>query len=130
MTLYTSIDYYFNKYKGNTLNKNGIEIYLKKAQEKIDSITHNRILSIGFENLTEFQKEKIQEAICSQADYIYENGYNHEDNEDISSYRVLDISVNVDNSNKQKTVANSLGMSEYAYDCTKKTGLTVNSWRY
>ena len=100
------------------------------AQEKIDSVTHNRIVSIGFNNLTNFQKEKIEEAICSQADYIYENGYNHEENDDISSYSVLDISVNVDNSDRKQTVANKLGMSEYAYDCIKKTGLTVNSWRF
>ena len=130
MALYTSVDYYFEKYKGETLNKTSIEKYLKMAQEKIDSVTHNRIVSIGFNNLTNFQKEKIEEAICSQADYIYENGYNHEENDDISSYSVLDISVNVDNSDRKQTVANKLGMSEYAYDCIKKTGLSVNSWRF
>lgn len=130
MTLYVSADYYLNTYKGNIPDNESVEKNLKKAQEKIDSVTHNRIVSLGFDNLTEFQKEKVRESICSQADYIYENGYNHEDNETISSYRVLDISVNVDSSNRRKTIANELGMSEYAYDCIVKTGLTVNSWRF
>ena len=96
---------------------------MKLAQEKIDSITFNRIVAIGFDNLTEFQKEKIKEAICYQAEYIYENGYNNENNREISSYSVLDISVSKDNSNSNKTIAQKENMSEIAYDYIHKTGL-------
>ena len=95
---------------------------MELAQEKIDSITYNRIVAIGFENLTEFQKEKISKAICYQAEYIFQNGYNDENNRDISSYSVLDISVSVDNSNN-KTIAQKVNMSEIAYDLVHKTGL-------
>lgn len=130
MTLYVDSNYYMNGYKGNLISSIDIEKYLKMAQEKIDTITHNRIVEIGFNRLTEFQKEKVKEAICSQADYIYENGYNNEDNSDVSSYSVLDISVNIDNSKKVKTKAELIGMSNYAYDCIIKTGLATNSWRY
>lgn len=96
---------------------------MKLAQEKIDSITFNRIVAIGFDNLTEFQKEKIKEAICYQAEYIFENGYNNENNRDISSYSVLDISVSKDNSDSNKTLAERNNMSEMAYDYINKTGL-------
>lgn len=123
MTLYVDKECYSNIFKGKTIPDEDIEKYLELAQEKIDSITYNRIVAIGFDNLTEFQKEKISKAICYQAEYIFKNGYNDEDNRDISSYSVLDISVSVDNSNSNKTKAQKLNMSEIAYDLVQKTGL-------
>ena len=123
MTLYVNKEYYSNEFNGNKIPDKEIEKYLKLAQEKIDSITYNRIIAVGFDNLTEFQKEKIKEAICYQAEYIYTNGYNSEDNRDITSYSVLDISVSVDNSNSNKTIAQKNNMSEMAYDYIHKTGL-------
>lgn len=123
MTLYVDKKYYFDEFKGNKIPKDEVEKYLKLAQEKIDSITYNRIVAIGFSNLTVFQQEKIRDAICYQAEYIYSNGYNSEDNRDISSYSVLDISVSVDNSNSNKTIAQKENMSETAYDYVHKTGL-------
>ena len=123
MTLYVNKEYYSNTFKGKTIPDEDIERYLELAQEKIDSITYNRIVAIGFDNLTEFQKEKINKAICYQAEYIFKNGYNDEDNRDISSYSVLDVSVSVDNSGSNKTKAQRLNMSEIAYDLVHKTGL-------
>ena len=123
MTLYVDKEYYLNVFKGDIIPDKSIEKYLELSQEKIDSITFNRIVAIGFDNLTEFQKDKISKAICYQADYIYQNGYNDENNRDISSYNVLDISVSVDNSNNNKTIAQKINMSEMAYDLVHKTGL-------
>jgi hypothetical protein len=123
MTLYVDKKYYSDEFKGNEVPIDEIEEYLRLAQEKIDSITFNRIVAIGFNNLTKFQQEKIRDAICYQAEYIYENGYNNEDNRDASSYSVLDISVSVDNSNSNKTIAQRKNMSEMAYDYVHKTGL-------
>lgn len=122
MTLYVDKKYYSDEFKGNKVPIDEIEKYLRLAQEKIDSITFNRIVAIGFNNLTKFQQEKIKDAICYQAEYIYVNGYNNEDNRDVSSYSVLDISVSVDNSNN-KTIAQRENMSEMAYDYVHKTGL-------
>ena len=123
MTLYVDKEYYLNIFKGNIIPDKDIEKYLELSQEKIDSITFNRIVAIGFNNLTEFQRGKISKAICYQADYIFQNGYNDENNRNISSYSVLDISVSVDNSNDNKTIAQKLNMSEMAYDLVHKTGL-------
>lgn len=127
MTLYVNADYYFSTFEGTLLVNDEVEKYLKKAQEKINSITHNRIVRIGFNNLTKFQQEKVKEAICYQADYIKENGYN-DNNGNISSYSVLDISVNVDKTTK--SAAESEYMSEEAYDLINQTGLSSNSWRF
>lgn len=123
MTLYVDKKYYSDEFKGNEVPIDEIEKYLRLAQEKIDSITFNRIVAIGFNNLTKFQQEKIRDAICYQAEYIYENGYNNEDNRDASSYSVLDISISVDNSYSNKTIAQRKNMSEMAYDYVHKTGL-------
>lgn len=123
MTLYVDEKYYSDNFNGKKIPEDEIEKYLQLAQEKIDSITYNRIVAIGFNNLTNFQREKIRDAICYQAEYIYVNGYNNEDNRDVSSYSVLDISVSVDNSNSNKTIAQSKNMSEMAYDYVHKTGL-------
>ena len=123
MTLYVDKEYYSNTFKGKNIPDEDIEKYLELAQEKIDSITYNRIVAIGFDDLTEFQKEKISKAICYQAEYIFQNGYNDENNRDVSSYSVLDISVSVDNSSSNKTKAQKLNMSEIAYDLVHKTGL-------
>lgn len=125
MTLYANEEYYSNEFNGNILPDDEIEKYLKLAQEKIDSITYNRIVAKGFNNLTKFQQEKIKDAVCYQAEYIYENGYNNEDDRDVSSYSVLDISVSVDNSNDNKTIAQKENMSEIAFDYANKTGLTT-----
>ena len=131
MTLYVSKDYYQNAFKGKKIPEKDIEENLKLAQNKIDRITLNRIVGIGFENLTEFQKEKVRESICYQADYIFQNGYNDEDNSDISSYSVLDISVSVQaKDNNSKTMAELECMSELAYDSIVQTGLTQRTWRY
>ena len=123
MTLYVNKEYYSNTFGGKNIPDEEIEKYLELAQEKIDSITYNRIVAIGFDNLSEFQKEKISKAICYQAEYIFQNGYNDENNRDVSSYSVLDISVSVDNSSGNKTKAQKLSMSEMAYDLVHKTGL-------
>lgn len=119
MNQYVDIDYYLNTYKGTLIIPNKVNNYLVLAQEKIDEVTFNRIVKIGFDNLTSFQKENIQKAVCRQAEYYFENGINSLSS--VSSYSVLDISVNVDTSSE--TEAQKACMDEFAYMYAKKTGL-------
>ncbi|MDE6284175.1 MAG: hypothetical protein K2M17_00295 [Bacilli bacterium] len=124
MTLYADENYYLTDFEGKKIPKEDVEKKLKLAQEKIDSITYNRIVKMGFENLTEFQKEKVKKAICYQAEYIFTNGYNNENNSNVTSYGVLDISISVKEKDiKEKTIAEKKNMSEIAYDLIHKTGL-------
>lgn len=119
MNQYVNEEYYYDLFLGEKLDDEQASVYLKLAQEKIDDVTHNRIVYIGFDNLTDFQKECVQKAICYQAEYYYENGANSLSN--VSSYSILDISINVDSS--KKTEAQNKDMSEFAYMNIKKSGL-------
>lgn len=131
MNQYATSEYYFNEFKGTVLSKGNEDRYLQEASEKIDSITFNRIVGRGFDNLTQFQKDKIQKAVCYQAEYILKNGYNDEEKQDVSSYSVLDISVTVkEKTNTEKTQAAKECMSEKAYDLILKTGLATKGFRY
>lgn len=118
MSQYVNIEYYLNTFKGNTIPENELDNFLLKASEKVDELTFNRIVKIGFDNLTDFQKEKIQRAICLHADYIFENGT---EIGLISSYSVLDINVSVDNKN---STAIKYGTNNDTYNLLKQTGLT------
>ena len=119
MSQYVTKEYYIDTFKGTEIANEDIEKYLELAQEKIDDITFNRIVKIGFNNLTNFQKENIQKAVCRQAEYYFENGINSLSS--VSSYSVLDISVNVDTSSE--TEAQKACMDEFAHMYIKKTGL-------
>lgn len=120
MNQYVNKEYYTDTFEGTTIPDNEIDKYLKLAQEKIDDITYNRIVGIGFDNLTDFQKECVSKAICYQAEYYSVNGINSLSN--VSSYSVLDISINVDKSHE--TEAQKKDMDEFAYMNIKKSGLT------
>lgn len=117
---YVNAEYYKNTFAGTILTENEIDKYLKLAQEKIDDITYNRIVYLGFDNLTDFQKECISKAICYQAEYYFANGINSLSN--VSSYSVLDISINVDKAHE--TEAQRKDMDEMAYMNVKKSGLS------
>jgi hypothetical protein len=118
MSQYVDSEYYVNSFKGETIPADEIDKYLLKASEKIDELTFNRIVKIGFDNLTNFQKEKVQRAVCFHADYIYENGT---EMGQISSYSVLDISVSVENKNSTEA---KYGTNNDTYNLLKQTGLT------
>ena len=120
MNQYVNEEYYIENFGGYKIEAVEVNEYLKLAQEKIDDVTFNRIVGIGFDNLTDFQKECVSKAICYQADYYFENGINSLSN--VSSFSVLDISINVDNT--EKTEAQNKGMDEMAYMNIKKSGLT------
>ena len=70
---YATESYYLDTYEGILIPEDEIEKALKQASRHVDSLTYNRIVGRGFLNLTEFQQEIIQEVICRQAEFEYEN---------------------------------------------------------
>ena len=86
---YATVEYYLTKYQGSTIPENELSRYLKTASRHIDSLTYNRIVDQGFSNLTEFQKEIVQEVVCRQAEFEYENA--EEIASVISSYSIKRI---------------------------------------
>lgn len=121
MKLYVDTDYYKEVFVSpiKDIAENDIKKNLIKAQQKIDSMTYNRIIKYGFDNLTSFQQEKIKNACCYQANYYYINGT--DEDVDISSYSVLDINITLGNSKVSEASYNS--MSSSAYNELKQTGL-------
>lgn len=115
----------YEKYWDLQADNNSFQKNLILAKEKIDCVTHNRIVAIGFENLTDFQKEKIKLAMCHQIAFIEENGT---ETDNVSGYSVLDISVNVDKTTQTK--AQKLHMSSFALDQLQKTGLCTCNFRW
>lgn len=69
---YVSVDEY-TELGYSTVPVAQLETFLKDASRNIDTLTFNRIVAKGFNNLTEFQKELIQEVVCKQADFLFEN---------------------------------------------------------
>lgn len=46
---------------------------LRTASRHVDTLTFNRIVAVGFENLTAFQQEIVKEVVCRQASFELEN---------------------------------------------------------
>ena len=88
---YVTPEYYKQIYKGSTIPDDVLGQALRQASRHIDSLTYNRIVGRGFSGLTEFQQEIIQEAVCQQADFEYENA--DEINTVLSSYSLNGASV-------------------------------------
>lgn len=69
---------------------------LRNACCAIDSFTFNRIVKVGFENLTEFQQELVKEAVRLHADFVYDNAELLDS--PLSSYSISGISMSFDRS--------------------------------
>lgn len=117
--MYANAEYYTNEY-GGEIPADTVAKFLRLASERIDTATYNRIVARGFDNLTQFQQEKIKLATCLVADYMAEYGT---DAGSVESYSVLDISVTVGTAG---TEAARLGVPELALEALQKTGLC---WR-
>lgn len=50
-----------------------LESYLRTASRQVDTLTFNRIVRKGFDKLTPFQQEIVQEVVCKQATFLFEN---------------------------------------------------------
>lgn len=70
---YVDQEYYVNSFKGDILKEN-INKKLERASEQIDTLTFNRIVGIGFNNLTPFQQDKIKKAVCIHAEFHEQYG--------------------------------------------------------
>lgn len=63
---------YYNEFSGFITDK--LINKLEKATDQINFLTYNRIIGIGFDNLTPFQQDKIKKAVCSHVDFIEKYG--------------------------------------------------------
>ncbi|MFQ9882771.1 MAG: hypothetical protein ACLRXV_06780 [Clostridium sp.] len=123
-TSYVTVEEYKKNY--NDIPDDSIEKSLKKASRHIDTLTFNRIQGIGFDNLTEFQKEIIKEVTCELANFEYEN-------EDVitsvlNSYSINGVSMSFGDSWNIK-VLKGVAIPTELYETLSQTGLCTLSFR-
>lgn len=88
---YATEVYYESVYGGSLIPGDSLHRLLVQASRHIDTLTYNRIVGRGFDNLTEFQKNVIQEVVCRQAEFEYENA--DEISSVLSSYSINGVSA-------------------------------------
>ena len=93
---------------------------LLTASRHIDSLTFNRIVGRGIDNLTSFQQDLIKEVVCEQADFEYENA----DVIDtiLTSYSINGVSMSF-SASWNVHVENGVAMKTDIYSKLKQTGL-------
>lgn len=88
---YVTPEYYQDEYGGSAVAADELAKALRQASRHIDSLTYNRIVDIGFSNLTTFQQDLIREVVCQQADFETENA--DEINTILQSYSINGVSA-------------------------------------
>ena len=124
--MYAGIEYYKNTYKGN-LEDADAEKALEKASRHIDTLTYNRIVEKGFDNLTEYQQGIIKECECLMADWETEN--TDYINSMLSSYSLNGASMSFTGQSASATVVGGVAVSREIYSHLQKCGLCIRSLR-
>jgi hypothetical protein len=114
---YVDYKYYKDTFGGSLLQEYNCKTKLERASDQIDSLTFNRISSKGFDNLTEFQKDRIKKAVCIHAEFIEQ--YGDYINAPLSSFSAGSISVNFNT----KTF-NGVSATQEVLNYLNQTGLT------
>ena len=124
--MYVDLDYYKNTYKGN-LEDTEIEKSLNQASRHIDTLTYNRIVAVGFDNLSEYQQSIIKECVCLLADWESENA-DYITNL-LSSYSLNGASMSFTGNSATAQVVNGIAISREIYSHLQKCGLCTRSLR-
>lgn len=126
MSKYADKNYYSFNYEGKTILENELSQRLEIASMHIDTLTYNRIVGRGFENLTKFQQDIIRKVVCKLADFEYEN-------EDLiksvlTSYSINSVSMNFGQSWNVE-VQSGVAIPKDLYCLLSQTGLTCRNLR-
>ena len=117
---YADPEYYREIYGGDMVPEEHLEKALRQASRHIDSLTYNRIVEAGFENLTGFQQEIIRETVCQQAEFEYENA--DEINTILSGYSINGVSAQF-GSSWNVFMEKGVAMKRDVYALLSQTGL-------
>lgn len=124
--MYVDFEYYKNTYKG-TLEEADATKALQKASRHIDALTYNRIVGVGFDNLTVYQQGIIKECACLMADWETENA-DYIDSM-LSSYSLNGASMSFTGNSASAVVMNGVAVSRDIYSHLQKSGLCCRSLR-
>ena len=124
--MYADYEYYKNTYNGTLEEADALKA-LNKASRHIDTLTYNRILEIGFNNLTEYQQGIIKECECLIAEWETENA--DYINSMLSSYSLNGASMSFSGNSATAQVVNGIAISREIYSHLQKCGLCTRSIR-
>jgi len=119
---YVDKEFYKTVYEGSGIPDEALKGMLIQASRHIDSLTFNRIMSKGFDNLTVFQQDIIKEVICRQADFEYENA----DIIDtvLQGYSINGVSMQFNGSSWNVYADKGVAIKKDLYSLLSQTGLT------
>ena len=123
---YVDKSYYIDVFKGNMIDENDIDKSLRKESRHIDTLTLNRVNGLGFENLTDFQKDIIKEVTCELAEFEYENAELIENV--LSSHSINGVSMNFGSSWNVQLIK-GVAIPTELHETLKQTGLCTLSFR-
>ncbi len=89
---YADMYYYLDDYNGTAIPPEALERHLRRASDQVDALTYNRIRGRGFENLSYYQQECVQKAVCAQAEFNAQYGAYAD--MPLSGYKIGDVSLN------------------------------------
>lgn len=118
--IYADEAFYKNEYLG-THTSEQLNRILKTASQHIDTLTFNRIVGVGFENLTPFQQSVIREVCCQMADFMIENKDLIETT--VSSYSINGVSMAFGD-NWNVVTSQGIALSRSTFELLKQSGLT------
>ena len=118
---YADATYYKDMYLGDYSENPSLKRILKAMSQHIDTLTFNRIVGVGFENLTPFQQSTIKEVCCEMADFNIEN--KELINTVLSSYSLNGVSMTFGDS-WNVVVNQGIAMKRSTFELLKQTGLT------
>lgn len=118
--IYADETFYKNEYLGTHTPEN-LNRILKTASQHIDTLTFNRIVGLGFNNLTPFQQSVIKEVCCQMADFAIEN----KDLIDttLTSYSINGVSMNFGDSWNVVT-SQGIALRRSTFELLQQSGLT------
>lgn len=118
--IYADEAFYKNEYLG-THNSENLNRILKTASQHIDTLTFNRIVGMGFDNLTPFQQSVVREVCCQMADFMIENKDLIETT--LSSYSINGVSMAFGD-NWNVVTSQGIAMKRSTYELLNQSGLT------
>lgn len=118
---YADKAYYKEKYHGTVLPEDTMDVQLDRASDQMDTLSYNRIVGRGFENLTTYQQDQIRKAVCAHADFTEEYGAYF--NSPLSGFSAGSVSVSFDAG--AVVSHNGVKTSREAYGYLQKSGLAI-----
>lgn len=117
--MYLGYAEYKKLYPDSTITEQQFNTLEERAETDIDTLTFNRITAIGFDNLTDFQRERVLRSLMWQVNFINDN-FELLDSP-LSAYSVSGVSMSFDKS--KIVVLNGVTTTNQIHNALMQTGL-------